>query len=65
MVKVTMNGNKQIIDLVIDEEVVDPEDVEMLQDMVMAAVNDAARKADEELQEAMGGMMPPGMGGMF
>ncbi len=65
MVTVKMNGNKQILDIVIDQEVVDPEDVEMLQDMIMAAVNDAARKADEEMGDAMGGMMPPGMGGMF
>ena len=61
MVTLKMNGQKQIIDLKIDPEVVDPEDVEMLQDLILAAVNDAARKADEELNSAMGGMLPPGM----
>jgi DNA-binding YbaB/EbfC family protein len=65
MVKVKMNGNKQLLDIIIDAEVVDPEDVEMLQDMIMAAVNDATRKADEEMNNAMGGMMPPGMQGML
>ena len=65
MVTVKMNGNKQLLDIVIDQEVVDPEDVEMLQDMIMAAVNDATRKADEEMNEQMGGMLPPGMSGMM
>ena len=37
------------------------EDVEMLQDLIVAAVNDAQRKADEEMQQKMGGMLPPGM----
>jgi DNA-binding YbaB/EbfC family protein len=62
MVTLTMNGSKQIIDIKIDEEVVDPEDVEMLQDLIVAAVNDAARKVDEEMEGQMGGMLPPGMG---
>ena len=61
MVTVKMNGQKQIIDMVIDPEVVDPEDVEMLQDMIMASINQAAEKVDEELQGQMGGMLPPGM----
>jgi DNA-binding YbaB/EbfC family protein len=66
MVIARMNGQKQLLDLRIDPEVVDPEDIEMLQDMVVAAINDAARRADEELQEQMkgltGGMgLPPGL----
>ena len=61
MVTVKMNGQKQIIDMVIDPEVVDPEDVEMLQDMIMASINQATEKVDEELQGQMGGMLPPGM----
>lgn len=61
MVTVKMNGQKQIVDLVIDPEVVDPDDVEMLQDMVVAAINQATAKVDEEMQEQMGGMLPPGM----
>ena len=61
MVTVTVNGAKQLISLRIDPEVVSKDDVEMLQDLILAAVNDAHRKVDEQLQKAMGGMMP----GMF
>jgi hypothetical protein len=57
MVTVTVNGSKQLLSLKIDPEVVVKEDVEMLQDLILAAVNDAQRKADEQLQQAMGGMM--------
>ena len=61
MVTVKMNGQKQIVDMTIDPEVVDPDDVEMLQDMIVAAINQATAKVDEEMQEQMGGMVPPGM----
>ncbi len=57
MVTVIVNGAKQIQSLKIDPEVVSKEDVEMLQDLIVAAVNDAQRKAEEELQKSMGGMM--------
>jgi DNA-binding YbaB/EbfC family protein len=57
MVTVVVNGNKQIQSLKIDPEVVSKEDVEMLQDLILAAINDAQRKADEELNKSMGGMM--------
>jgi DNA-binding YbaB/EbfC family protein len=57
MVTVVMNGSKQIQSLKIDPEAVSKEDVEMLQDLILAAINDAQRKADEELQKQMGGMM--------
>jgi DNA-binding YbaB/EbfC family protein len=57
MVTVVVNGSKQIQSLKIDPEVVSKEDVEMLQDLILAAVNDAHRKADEELSKQMGGMM--------
>src|SRR5439155_22247220 len=57
MVTVVVNGAKQIQSLKIDPEVVSKDDVEMLQDLIMAAVNDAQRKADEELAKSMGGMM--------
>jgi DNA-binding YbaB/EbfC family protein len=57
MVTVVINGNKQIQTLTIDPEVVSKEDVEMLQDLILAAINDAQRKADEELGRQMGGMM--------
>jgi hypothetical protein len=57
MVRVVVNGAKQIQSLAIDPEVVSRDDVEMLQDLIVAAINDAQRKADEELAQAMGGMM--------
>jgi DNA-binding YbaB/EbfC family protein len=57
MVTVVVNGTKQIQSLKIDPEVVSPDDVEMLQDMIVAAVNDAQRKVDEELGKQMGGLM--------
>jgi DNA-binding YbaB/EbfC family protein len=56
MVKATMSGNKEVLSITIDKQVVDPEDVEMLQDLVKAAVNEAARKVDEEMQSSMGAM---------
>jgi len=63
MVTVTVNGAKQLERVKIDPEVVskDAVDVEMLQDLIVAAVNDAQRKVDEELAQKMGGMMPPGL----
>jgi DNA-binding YbaB/EbfC family protein len=57
MVTVVVNGNKQLQSLKIDPEVVSKEDVEMLQDLILAAINDAQRKADDELNKSMGGMM--------
>jgi nucleoid-associated protein EbfC len=65
MVKAEMSGNKELLAITIDKEAVDPNDVEMLQDLVKAAVNEAARKVDEEMQGQLGSMMPPGMKGMF
>ncbi len=56
MVTVAMRGTKEVTELRISPDVVDPEDVEMLQDLVIAAINDASRKIDEALQERMGGM---------
>ena len=55
MVKVTMTGDGRLEALVIDPEAVDPEDVEMLQDLVVAAVNEAIRSADELQQSKLGG----------
>ena len=57
MVKVTVNGNKQLLHLTIDPEVVSKDDVEMLQDLIVAAVGDAHRKVDETLASQMQGMM--------
>ena len=61
MVKATMSGNKELVSIVIDKEAVDPNDVDMLQDLVKAAVNEAVRKVDESMQSQLGSMMPPGM----
>ena len=57
MVTVVVNGMKQLQSLKIDPEVVSKDDVEMLQDLIVAAINDAHRKADEEMSQKMGGMM--------
>jgi DNA-binding YbaB/EbfC family protein len=57
MVTVVLNGAKQVQKLTIDPEVVSKEDVEMLQDLILAAINDAHRKVDEALASEMGGMM--------
>jgi DNA-binding YbaB/EbfC family protein len=65
MVTARANGKQQLIDLKIEQAVVDPEDVEMLQDLVLAAVNEALKKSQEMMQEEMGkvtgGMNIPGM----
>ncbi|HEY3884631.1 MAG TPA: YbaB/EbfC family nucleoid-associated protein [Vicinamibacterales bacterium] len=57
MVTVVVNGTKQVLSLKIDPEAVSKEDVEMLQDLILAAINDAHRKADEAMQQQMSGMM--------
>jgi len=57
MVTVTMSGTKQLLSLKIDPEVVSKEDVQMLEDLIVAAINDAARKVDEQLGQQMSGMM--------
>ncbi len=57
MVTVTVNGSKQLQAIRLDPEVVSKDDVEMLQDLIVAAVNDAHRKVDEELGRSMGGLM--------
>ena len=57
MVTVVVNGAKQLQSIKIDPEVVSKDDVEMLQDLILAAINDAHRKADEAMAQTMGGMM--------
>ena len=64
MVTVKMNGLKQLVDVRIDPEVMDPEDPGMLGDLILAAVNEAGRKVDEELQQKLGGMTG-GLPGLF
>ncbi len=56
MVTVTMDGKKRIQSIAIEPESVDPDEVEMLQDLVVAAVNEAGRKVDEELSGQLGGL---------
>ncbi|MET1176439.1 MULTISPECIES: YbaB/EbfC family nucleoid-associated protein [Bacillales] len=65
MVTVIVTGHKEIVDVVIKPEVVDPDDIDMLQDLVLAATNDALKKAEELTNQTMGqftkGMNLPGM----
>ena len=64
-VEVTVSGSKKILKVKLDEEVVDPDDVEMLQDLIVTAVNEAMKKVDEmtekEMGKVTGGMKLPGM----
>ena len=66
MVTVTVNGNKQLLAITLDPEVVSKDDVGMLQDLILAAINDAHRKVDatlaQQMQGMMGGLRLPGMG---
>jgi len=57
MVTVVMNGSKQVLSLKIDPEAVSKDDVEMLQDLILAAINDGSRKADEAMSQQMSGLM--------
>lgn len=65
MVTVSANGKKEILDVVIEEEVVDPDDVDMLQDLILAATNDVLKQIDEKTNDTMGqftkGLNMPGM----
>jgi DNA-binding YbaB/EbfC family protein len=65
MVSVTANGKQQIVSIRIEAEVVDPQDVDMLQDLIVAAVNEALKKSQEMVSEEMakitGGLQIPGM----
>ena len=65
MVRVVANGKQQIVSMQIEKEVVDPEDVEMLQDLIVAAVNDALSRSqamvNEEMSKITGGMNIPGL----
>ena len=65
-VEVTVSGKKEILKVVLSEEVVDPEDIEMLQDLITAATNEALRMAEEANSEMMGAMTGGlGLGGGF
>ena len=66
MVQVKMNGHKHLLELKIDPEAVKDADVEMLQDLILAAVNECTRKVDAELQSKMGALTGGlGLPGMF
>ncbi|MBQ8654513.1 MAG: YbaB/EbfC family nucleoid-associated protein [Clostridia bacterium] len=65
MVQVKVSGKRELLSITIDPQVVDPDDIEMLQDLIMAAVNEALRKGEEVRETTMGRMVPGGMGGMF
>ena len=63
-VDVTVSGKKEVLKVQLSQEVVDPDDIEMLQDLIMAATNEALRMADEANNELMG-KMTGGLGGGF
>ena len=64
MVSVNVSGKRELSSITIDPQVVDPDDIEMLQDLILAAVNEALRKGEEAREAAMS-RMAPGMGGLF
>ena len=60
-----VSGKRELLSLTIKPEVMDPDDVEMLQDLVMAAVNEALRLGEKTREDTMNAMTPAGMGGLF
>lgn len=68
-VEVTVSGKHEVKSIKMQPEVIDPEDIDMLEDLLLASLNEAMRKADEKMEAEMGkltgGMNIPGMGGMF
>jgi hypothetical protein len=69
MVEITLDGSKQMVSLKIDPQAVNPDDVEMLQDLIIAAYNEAYRRAEEEAAQKMGALggnlKIPGLGNLF
>jgi len=69
MVSVTVNGKNELVNIKIEKDVVDPEDIEMLEDLVLAAVNEGLRKSQElansEMSQITKGLNIPGMPGLF
>ena len=66
VVKIVMNGEKQVVSLKIDPAAIDPEDVDMLEDLISAAINEAVKKVDDMMASKMGKLtgglnLPPGM----
>jgi nucleoid-associated protein EbfC len=64
-VTVRMNGHKQLLSIKIEPDAVQSGDLEMLQDLIVAAVNEGTRKVEESMRGALGGMIPGGLGGMM
>ena len=68
VINLKINGKKEILSVKLAEEIVDPDDIETLEDLIVAAVNEAIKKvetdASEEMGKITGGMNLPGMGGM-
>lgn len=64
MVSCKVSGKRELLSITIDPQVVDPDDIDMLQDLILAAVNEALRKGEEARETEMG-KLSPGMGGMF
>ena len=64
MVSVKVSGKRELTSITIDPQVVDPDDIEMLQDLILAAVNEALRKGEEAREKSMSALAP-GMGGLF
>ena len=64
-VEATLNGKRELVKLKISPDAVDPDDVEMLEDLVTAAVNEALRAGEKNREETMGKLTPGGMGGLF
>jgi DNA-binding YbaB/EbfC family protein len=64
VVTVKANGGGEIVSVAIDPVAIDPDDADLLADMVMAAVNEALRSANALVESKMKGMLPPGMGGL-
>ena len=66
MVKVTATGTQEIVDIQIEPDIINPDDPELLRDLIIAGVNKALKessvKAKEEMQSAAGDMLPPGLG---
>lgn len=63
MVRAVMNGHGELVELSIDPQVVNPQEVEMLQDLILAAVGEAKRRAQQLVQEQMGKLIPAGLAG--
>jgi len=65
VVKVVINGKKELQEITIDPDAVDPDDVEMLQDLLLSAVNEAIRQVEDMVNNEMAKIMPAGMPGLF